>query len=178
MKVAVGTGTISFDNAGNYVAYYEAHDISSSTKIVPPVRVAIQSPTKTVRELTTPYGGRSDGKIKPLTYDYDGHHGVARFQFKITEKGTYQVEVQGGPGVATDADIAFGKSIAGGIAVGAVLVIPGVLLLIAAVVLFIVGLVKRSGHKKELAGGPYGGGAPFPPPGRQPPGAWPAPPQG
>lgn len=168
VKVSAGAGTINFAKTGNYVAYYEASNVDSNISSVPAVRVAIQSPSGKARELTDLYGGRSDGKVKIITYNYNGHNGVALYQFKITEKGTYKVQLQGSTNVAPDAQIAFGTSIAGGLALGAGLLIPGILLLIAAIILLIVGYVKRSRHKKELAARSYGGYPQQPPPGAYP----------
>src|SRR5437763_1073825 len=60
--------------------------------------------------------------------------------------------------------VAVAASVAGGTMVGALLIVVGVLFLIAAIVLLIVGFVKRSRHKKELQSGPKWGtwGAPAP----------------
>jgi hypothetical protein len=185
VKVADGTGTVNL-KAGNHVAYYEAPNINDNSKSVPVVGVALQSPSGKVMTLHTLYGARSDGKVKILTYEYNGHNGIALYQFKLTESGRYRVALQAGSQASPDADIALGTSIAKGLAIGAALIIPGVLLLVAAIVLLIVGLVKRSRHNKELAAvGPYGGysgygGAPpaggYPPPGGyQQPGSYPPP---
>jgi hypothetical protein len=180
------SGTVNFTRTGNYVAYYEADDVDSGTRAVPLVPIAVQSPSGKVQRITKPYGGRSDNKIKILTYQYNGHNGIAMYQFKISEKGQYRVEVGTNTRAASGADVAFGESIAGGTVAGALLIVAGVLFLIAAIVLLIVGLVKRSRHRKELqsgggypgggypGGGYQGGGYPGgPPPGQQ----WPQGPQ-
>ena len=60
---------------------------------MPIIPVALQSPSGQVRRLTKLYGGLSDNKVKILTYEYNGHDGAALYQFKITEKGTYRVQV-------------------------------------------------------------------------------------
>jgi hypothetical protein len=187
VSVASGTGTVSFTNAGNYLAYYEADNVNSGIKSVPVPLVALQSPSGKDMTLDTLYGGgnRASGQIKTrLTYGYNGHKGVAIYQFKITETGQYKVQVQATAGTAPNSDIAFGKSIGGGIALGAGLVVPGALLLVTAIILLIIGLVKRSRHKKQIAagaGGGYGGppppNYPYPPQGPQPPPAWPAAPE-
>jgi uncharacterized membrane protein len=181
VDVSAATGTVTFKDAGNYVAYYEADDVDSNIRSVPAVRIALQSPSGKVQQLTTPYGGRSDGKIKIITYDYGGHKGVALYQFKITETGTYEVALEAPPGTASGADIAFGKSIAAGTVAGGLLVVLGILLLIAGIVLLIVGLVKRSRHKRDLREGayasPFFGGPPPGGPGGPPPGGWQAPQQ-
>jgi hypothetical protein len=178
VTVADGTGTVSFANTGGYIAYYEASDVSSDTDSIPTVRVALRNQkTQQVMELKTLYGDNSNGTITKLTYDYNGHSGAALYQFHISATGKYDVAVQGTTDTASDAKIAFGKSIAKGTAIGGGLVAGGVLFLIPAIVLFIVGLVKRSRHKKELAtAGSYGYP---PPPGYNPPApGYPAPQQG
>jgi hypothetical protein len=155
----VNKDTISF-GTGGYVAYYEAPDATSDS--IPAVPVRITSPSGKQEVLDTPYGGKSGGKdVKSLSYDYNGHKGVALWQFTITEKGDYLVEVAGNQKANGSAKMAFGRSIGKSTAIGGVLVVIGVLLLITAIILLIVGLVKRSRHKKELAtAGSYG----YPPP--------------
>lgn len=164
---------------GGYVAYYEAK--SASAQSIPEIPIKMQTPSGSIKTLDTPYGGTSGGsKVKSLTYNYNGHNGVALWQFTISQKGTYLVRVEGNTNAASDAKIAFGRSIGKSTAVGALLIVLGILLLIAGVILLIVGLVKRSRSKRErdamLASGPYGGygppmGAPPPPvqPGYSPP---------
>jgi hypothetical protein len=176
VDVPTTTGSVTFKNTGKFVAYYEAKGVDSGIKQVPAVGVALQSPTGKIQTLTTPYGGRSDNKIKILTYDAGSHHGVALYQFTITESGTYRVATQPTSDTATDAKIAFGKSIATGTVTGALLIVGGVLFLIAAVVLLIVGYVKRARHKNELQSGQFYGGPPPGYPGQQPPFGGPPPP--
>lgn len=173
------SGSVQLNRTGNYVAYYEADNVDSGTRSVPRIPIAIQSPSGKIQQLNTPYGNRSDGKVKIITYQYNGHNGIALYQFKISEKGTYKVQVGSNTAAASGADMAFGESIAGGTAAGALLVVGGGLFLITAIVLLIVGLVKRSRHKKELQygyqpGGPPQGGQQWPqqpPPGQ--PGGYP-----
>jgi len=154
-----GTGTITFTKAGGYVAYYESASVTNSTnQKVPeiPVQLTNQA-TGQQLVLTTPYGNRSDGKIKFLHYDHGGHRGVAMWQFHIDQPGTYRVQLGHNPAAASDATVAFGKSIAQGVVLAGSIVIIGVLLLIAGLITLIVGLVKRRRHKQELRTGGYGG---------------------
>ena len=154
-----GTGTVTFTKAGGYVAYYESASVTNSTnQKVPeiPVQLTNQA-TGQQLVLTTPYGNRSDGKIKFLHYDHGGHRGVAMWQFHIDQPGTYRVQLGHNPAAASDATVAFGKSIAQGVVLAGSIVIIGVLLLIAGVITLIVGLVKRRRHKQELRTGGYGG---------------------
>ena len=167
IKIADGSGTVRFSGTGQFVAYYEAPNVTSNITRLPPIELAVRNQsTKTVVAIT-PYGNRSDGKIKKLTYDYNGHHGAALAQFQIPTAGTYEVGVQGGTGVAPDADLAFGRSIEKGTIVGSLLTGAGVLALIIGLAVLIVGLVRRRNHKNRVrAGTEYpAGGAPsgYPP---------------
>jgi hypothetical protein len=182
VPIPTDNATVTFGHTGKWVAYYEADGVDSDIDSVPAVQIAIQSPSGQVRRLTTLYGDRSDGKVKIFTYDYNGHHGVGLYQFTITQPGTYHVATRPSPSTASDARIAFGKDIAGGTIAGALLIVLGVVLGIVAVVLLIIGYVKRSNHKGELrAAGFYGQplpgyGAPAPGYGAAPTSGYGAPP--
>ncbi len=164
VNVADGTGTVTF-GTGGYVAYYEASDVTSDITSIPLVGVALRNQaTGKVMRVDKLYGGNSNNTIDKLTYNYNGHHGAAVYEFHISTAGTYDVAVEGTSKTAADADIAFGRSIAAATAIGAGLTVGGVLFLIAGVVLLIVGLVKRGRHKKQLAASSayYGGGGGYP----------------
>ena len=192
---SVNSKNITFSGTGGYIVYYESRNADSSG--IPAIPVRLTSPSGKQQVLETPYGGKSGSKnVKSLSYDYNGHKGVALWQFNVPAKGTYKIEVAGNSRADSDAKVAIGRSIGKSTAVGAVLIVLGVLLLIAGIVLLIVGLVKRSHSKKELAaaqayhaqGGGYYGGPPGPqqygagaPPAYGPPpqyGAPPPPPPG
>jgi hypothetical protein len=163
VAVSDGTGTVTFSHAGGYVAYYESDSVTDSTsQQVPEVRGTLTYPaTNATVTLDTPYGNRSDGKIKFLHYDHDGHKGVALWQFHIDQPGAWKVQLQALGPAGPDAVLAFGPSIAQGVVIGAILAILGVLLLIAGLITLIIGLVKRRRHKREIRTGGYGGyGAP------------------
>ena len=201
VPIATGRGTADFPTAGNYVAYYEASNVTSSVRQVPLPIVEIRSPSGQVQRLDTLYGGSSRASLqlrRSVTYQYHGHNGVAIYQFHIAEPGRYDVLVEATGAEAPGADIAFGKSIATGLAVGGILAVVGVLAIIVAIILLIVGLVQRSRSRRRLAaahgyGGPPPGygypppGSGFPPPGSgypppgsgyPPPGSSYPPPQG
>jgi hypothetical protein len=161
------TGTVDFNGTGKWVAYYEASDVTNSISQLPAIQLAITSASGQAVS-GVPYGNRSDGQVKKLTYGYNSHHGVAMFQFHISATGAYQVQAQSATPLPAGADIAFGRDIAGGTIAGALLILAGIAFLIAAIVLLIVGLVKRSRHKKELARGTYYGAGPGQPYGAQP----------
>ena len=139
------------------------------------------------------YGNQSGNNVDRLTYDYNGHKGAALYDLTIPSAGTYVATLGPTDSSASDADLAFGKSIKTGTFLGAGLTGGGVLLLIAGVIVLIVGLVRRRNHKNQLlassgyGSGGYGSGgygspgyAPggygsSPPPGSYPPSAYPPP---
>jgi hypothetical protein len=177
LAVKDGTGTVTFTNAGGYVAYYESGSVTDSTsQKIPeiPVRLTNEATGQTLT-LSTPYGDRADGKIKYLHYDHGGHKGLAMWQFHIDQAGTYKVEVAGNAFAAGDAVVAFGKSIARGVVVGGVMVIFGIVVLLAGVITLIVGFVRQRRHKRDLRAVGYGGPAAF---GGGQPAGWPSPPGG
>jgi UPF0716 family protein affecting phage T7 exclusion len=176
-RVAVkdSTGTINLKGSGGYIAYYESDSLNSNTRKIPLVGVTLtNAATGQQTTLDTTYGNKSENKIKYLYYDHDGHKGLALWQFHIDQPGTYRVELQATSGTASDAAMAFGRSIATSQAVGAVIVVAGVLLLLAGLILLIVGLVKRRRHKRQLreGRGGYGGFGGF---GGAQPAGWPQP---
>ncbi len=165
-----GSGTITLNGTGKWIGYYEAGDVTGSIDRIPDFRIAITGPTGQPVTGET-YGNRSDGKVNRLTYSTGGHHGAAAVQFDAPTKGTYRVILQAGDTLPSDAQVAFGRDIVKSAVAGGLFIAGGVLLLVTAVVLLIVGLVKRSRHKAQLAH-PYGGGfgGPPPPPNYPPPG--------
>ncbi len=156
---ANSSGSVTFKHAGGYVAYYESDAVTGNETAVPLLPVRLTDPNGKQTTLSTKYGNRSDGKIRLLHYEYNDHKGLAMWQFHIDKAGTYKVEVGTNARAAADAQVAFGKSVAGGVAAGAGILGLGVLLLIAAIVLLIVGFVKKRRHKREIAAGQYSGGA-------------------
>lgn len=164
------TGTVTFSSAGGYLAYYEAPSVTSSISFVPGIELAMRNKATGAAVDFVPYGNNANGKLDRLTYDYHGHHGVAYRQFHIPTPGAYEVAVRGSSGVDPNGDVAFGKSIATGTALGAGTTVIGVLLLIAGLIVLIVGLVRRSRHKKQLAQYGYPPAPNYPPPGYGPPG--------
>jgi len=166
VSIASGSGTVTLNGTGKWVGYYEADNVSSSISAIPQFQVAVTGPSGQLVTIK-PYGNRSDGKVKKLTYSYNGHKGAAAFQFNVSQAGTYTIRVQAVDSLPAGADVAIGRDIETGTVVGGLLIVGGVLFLIAAIVLLIIGLVKRSRHKKERATGGYGG---YPPPGYAPPG--------
>lgn len=158
IKLTDQSGTVKFDKTGGYVAYYESDSVTNHETGVPLIPIRLTDPAGVSTVLTTKYGNRSDGKIKLLHYDYDGHKGLAMWQFHVSKTGSYSVALGNNTSAAPDTVVAFGPSIlsagfvAGGTAIGL-----GVLLGIAGIVTLIVGLVRRSRHSRELTASAYGG---------------------
>jgi len=179
VSIADGGGPVTLDGTRKWVGYYEADDVSSDTNRIPNFSVLVTGPGGAKVDLQR-YGNRSDGKVDKFTYEYNGHHGIAVFQFKAPEKGEYQIRLQADQTLPSDAGVAIGRDIAKGTIAGALFIVGGVVFLIAAIVLLIVCYVKRSRHKSErqqaqMYGG-YGqpafgapGGYPPPPGYGQPP---------
>jgi hypothetical protein len=182
VSFAAGSRTVQLNRTGNYVGYFESPSNASHHAFVQ-MRITNSGGTP------VPLSEYSDHSN--LTYDQNGKHGEAVFTFTIAQPGDYTVQVQSSD-AAPGSDMALGESIAHGLVIGVGLILPGILLIITAVVLLIVGLVRRSRHKRQLSEGggygPYGGYGGYPPgpPGptftaQQPPGQAPQgyqPPQG
>jgi hypothetical protein len=178
VSFASGGATVTLNGTGKWVGYYEASDVTTSIQRIPQFEVAVTSPSGTNVALQD-YGNLGNGSVRKFTYEFNGHKGAAAFQFTADEKGAYTIKLQPIATLPSGADVAIGRDIAGGTAAGGLVIVLGVLLLITAIVLLIVGFVKRSRHKKELASGNYGfGGQPYAYP-QQPPAAYdqPQPPQ-
>jgi hypothetical protein len=142
------SGTVTFDDSGGYVAYYEAAHIDPSA--LPPLGVTLIAPSGRRIAVTTPYGNRTDGRIDVMTYHHGGADGVALYEFSIDETGTYRVDLEPSGFETAGASMAFGESIAGSQLGGTLLVILGTVALVAALVLLIIGFVRRAGHKRRI----------------------------
>jgi hypothetical protein len=185
-------GTVNLDGSGKWIIYLEASNADSLSRIPFQVQVATQSGNQLPVQY---YGNPGTGqKVSKFTYDYNGHHGIAAYQFSVPAAGTYIIRGQGLP-LPSGADLAVGRDITTSTVVGGALIGGGVLFAVAAIVLLIVGYVKRSRHKNELRAGGFGapawgvpGGYAAPPPGygappaggygAPPPGGYGAPPSG
>jgi hypothetical protein len=167
VSIAAGGGSVTFNGTGGYLAYYEQPGIDNKRTGIPIVAIRLTAPSGQQMILDTLYGGSSvDSRElrRYLTYSHDGHDGIAVYQFTIHETGVYKVEFAGTDVAGPSSDMAFGRSIGTATAAGAVLVLLGVLALITALVLLIVGFVKRGRHKRALATPAYGYAYPPPAP--------------
>ena len=158
VSVSDGRGTITFDNAGDYVAYYESaataelgdqpEKVTANRVPLIPVQLTNQATGQRL-VLNTPYGNRADGKPKKLHYDFQGRGALAMWQFRISQTGRYQVDLgTASPAADPDAVVAFGPSTA--LAADGIIVISGTLVFIAGLATLIVGLVKRRRRKRQV----------------------------
>lgn len=164
---ADGGGTITLDAETDYVVYVEDR---TSSRFGPSVRIALTDPTGTSVDL--------DRYATDFDYDFSGRAGNARFTFRSTAAGDYELASETS---SSGADVAVGPSIARDLVwtVAMPFVIGGIGFL-AGAILFIVTIVRRSGDKKRRAAEsqpstPFPGvsgappGMPGPPPGAPPP---------
>lgn len=145
--------TVGFDRVGEYVAYHES--TSDTESVGGRFRLSI------VGEDGTPV--RIERYAGTMNYSVPGHHGTAVFTFRIDSPGRYEVRA------TTDLDdagatMAFGRGVFTGIGTGLLIVGGAAIAFAAALILLIVGLVKRA--KPPLA---YRQASYYPPPGYHPP---------
>jgi hypothetical protein len=148
-----GQGQVTLTEPGKYVVYYEGPGADSADTI-PAFSASIEGQTK------ARFGEYSSG----LTYDFEGRSGRAVKTFEIDQPGTFQVrteaEVEG-----TQATLAIGPSIAGGVMPG--LVAPLVLFLAGLALAAVIAIARNrarhqlpapgaTGHGTALATGPDG----------------------
>ncbi len=168
-----GSGEVFIDDPGGYTIYHEYEGAATSSwRQAPDV------------EITDPSGSpvfvESYGPNASLTYDYE-HEGVAVYTFDAPTTGTYEVETHGELDLGWDQQIAIGRSftgtlaaaILGALAIGAIGVLSGTILLIVTAVRR--GSAKRKSAAAAWVGAPGVAGAQygFPPP---PPNQYPPPP--
>ncbi|GAB2461613.1 hypothetical protein [Jatrophihabitans fulvus] len=137
--------TVRLDR-GDYIAYLETpvdgrHDADLGA-------LAVDGPGGPVD--ATRYDGT-------LTYAIDGRNGDAQYTFTIERSGDYDIAIRADnapPGTT----MSFGQNVDEGIIAGVLTFAPGLVLVFGAVALLVVGLVRRSRHKRELASAYRGGG--------------------
>ena len=125
-------GQVSLDHSGGYVVYYEGPGAQSGR--VPDIRVRVTpaSASAAVQSLA-PYDGTQ-------TYGIGSHQGSAVLTLQVTRPGRFTVETPGAAGVPAGSDLAFGDSIAGGIA--GVAVLSGLLMFVGLAGLVVILIVR------------------------------------
>jgi len=124
------------------------------------------------------------------TYDINGNHGEALYEFRAPTAGAYTIEAStvGEPGLRSGDRVAIGRPLFDGSQIGGILgsLALGAISFLVGLVVLIVTIVRRSRVKRRPAmtyggpspygGAPYGGPQPGAAPGYpQVPGAWSAP---
>ncbi len=142
---ATDGGTVQLHRTGNYVGYFETPVGGSHSAFV---NMALAGPAG--QPVPLERYGQSGAGTTTLVYNLNGYHGEALFQFSIDRPGRYAVRLQSND-APSGARMAFGESIAHGVVRAVLVLVPGVLLVIAAIVLLIVGLVRRNSHNRDLA---------------------------
>ena len=129
---------------GRWVGYYESRTLTPTRPAVPDFRPLIRDPRGAqvnIENYAAP-GGRQPG----LTYDKDGHRGIAVFQFEAPQAGSFEVRLQFAGAMPPGADVAIGRDLAAGTSTprsGVVLVAVGGLGLVLAVLLLVAGHRRR-----------------------------------
>ena len=101
-------GQVSLSHSGGYVLYYEAPGAASGQFPSFNVTVAPASSAASAKSLQ-PY-------TADVTYNFGSRQGRAVLTLQVSHPGTFQVVATGAPAVAGGSDLAFGSTIAGGIA--------------------------------------------------------------
>ena len=147
-------GQVTLGHNGSYVLYYEAPGAASGQIPNFNVTVAPASPGAHATSLQ-PYAA-------DLNYSLGSRQGRAVLTLQLSHPGTFRVVATGAPAVAGGSDLAFGPSIAGGIAgtavTGGLLMVLGVA---GGITVFVIRYVRTS-RRRAQAGLPMG-----PPPGPQ-----------
>ena len=145
-------GQVSLSQSGGYVLYYEAPGAASGQFRSFNVTVAPASPAARAQSLQ-PYSA-------DVTYSFGSREGRAVLTLQVSHPGTFQVAAPGAPTVAGGSDLAFGPSIAGGIAgtavTGGLLMVLGVA---GGITVFVIRYTRTS-RRRAQTGLPMG-----PPPG-------------
>jgi hypothetical protein len=100
-----GQGEVSFAEPGRYILYYEGLGASDSN--VPEFSASLVPVGGDVEVPLSDYGSS-------LTYDFSGHSGVAVGSFQIDSPGRFVLRTESGA-EGTQANVAVGRSIAGGV---------------------------------------------------------------
>ena len=115
-------GLISLSHNGGYVLYYEAPGAATGQLPSFNVTVAPAAPAARAQSLKV-YNA-------DVTYSFGSRQGRAVLTLQVAHPGTFRVVAAGAPTVAGGSDLAFGSSIAGGIASAA---LPAALLMLLGV---------------------------------------------
>ena len=136
-------GQVSLSHPGGYVVYYEGPGAQSGHIPAFGVRVIPASASAAAKSLA-PYHGS-------VTYGFGSHQGRAVLTLQISRPGRFTVETAGAGSVPAGSDLAFGGSIASGIA--GVAVLSGLLMFVglAGLVVILVVRIVRTRSARSAA---------------------------
>jgi hypothetical protein len=141
-------GQVSLDRSGGYVVYYEAPGATSGQIPSFNVTVAPASAGASAKSLQS--------YAADMTYSFGSRQGRAVLTLQVSHPGTFRVVATGAPRVTGGNDLAFGSSIAGGIAgtavTGGLLMVLGVA---GGITLFVIRYVRTS-RRRAQTGLPMG----------------------
>jgi hypothetical protein len=141
-------GQVSLAHSGGYVVYYEAPGAASSQVPSFNVTVVPASAGASARSLQS--------YAADVNYSFGSRQGRAGLTLQVSHPGTFQVVATGAPAVAGGSDLAFGSSIAGGIAgtavTGGLLMVLGVA---GGITVFAIRYARTS-RRRAQAGQPMG----------------------
>jgi hypothetical protein len=136
-------GLINLHHDGSYVLYYEAPGAASGQLPSFSVTVAPAAAAASARSLQ-PY-------TADVTYSFGSRQGRAVLTLQVAHPGTFRVVAAGAPAVAGGSDLAFGSSIASGIAGTA---LPAALLMLLGVAggiaLFIIRYLRAPRRRAQM----------------------------
>ena len=141
-------GQVTLDHNGSYVLYYEAPGAASGQ--IPSFNVTVSPASAGARAKSLqPYGAN-------VNYSFGSRQGRAVLTLQLSHPGTFRVVATDAPAVAGGSDLAFGSSIAGGIAgtavSGGLLMVLGVA---GGITVFVIRYVRTS-RRRAQAGLPMG----------------------
>ena len=141
-------GQVSLAHSGGYVVYYEAPGAASGQVPSFNVTVVPASAGASARSLQS--------YAADVNYSFGSRQGRAVLTLQVSHPGTFQVVATGAPAVAGGSDLAFGSSIAGGIAgtavTGGLLMVLGVA---GGITVFAIRYARTS-RRRAQAGQPMG----------------------
>jgi len=141
-------GQVSLAHSGGYVVYYEAPGAASGQVPSFNVTVVPASAGASARSLQS--------YAADVNYSFGSRQGRAVLTLQVSHPGTFQVVATGAPAVAGGSDLAFGSSIAGGIAgtavTGGLLMVLGVA---GGITVFAIRYARTS-RRRARAGQPMG----------------------
>jgi hypothetical protein len=158
-RVAIPAGgQVSLGHSGGYVVYYEGPGAQSGHLPAFRVRV-IPAAAPAAATSLTPYA-------TSVTYGFGSRQGRAVLTLQVSRPGRFLVETPGASGLPAGSDLAFGDSIAGGIA--GVAVFSGLLMFAGLAGLVVILVIRIAKTRRARAAASSAAASGWSPPGSQP----------